>query len=92
MEWTNTLHDRAVILDADGGWAIGGEFHVWYSRGSGTLPYEITKSAVRGPVIAAGDNAGWVDQLREAITQVETYMGIVPVISESFEGKSAVSQ
>ncbi|WP_241259764.1 hypothetical protein [Rhodococcus sp. KRD197] len=77
MEWVNALNDRAVILDADGGWEAGGEFHVWYSRGGGTLPYEITRSAVRGPRIVAGDNAGWVEQLDEAIAQVEAYVGIV---------------
>ena len=35
---------------------------------------------------------GWVDQLREAIMQVETYIGIGPVVSETVESSSAVSQ
>lgn len=86
VEWINTLHDRAVILDADGGWAAGGEFHVWYSRGAGMIPCEITKSAVRGPIVVAGDNAGWEAQLEDAIAQVEAYVGIVSCAVDSLVG------
>lgn len=79
VEWINAVHDRAFILDADGGWHSGGRFHVWYSSGGGSLPREITKSVIHGPAIDAGDHVGWQDQLREAIEQVEAYAGMVAV-------------
>lgn len=79
VEWVNALHDCAVILAADGTWKTGGEFHVWYSAGGGSVPREITKSVISGPRVVAGENVEWCDQLAEAIAQVERYVGVASV-------------
>lgn len=76
IQWLHPVHDRAVILIADGGWRTGGDWHVWYSGGPGALPREITKWAVNGPRVVRGDNDGWHHQRNLAIVQVEEYLGM----------------
>lgn len=42
VQWIHPLHDKAIILASDGGWKVGGDWHVWFSHGARTLPIELT--------------------------------------------------
>ena len=73
-QWLNVTHNVAAILKSDGGWKVGGAFHLWVSTGIGTLPYEVP---LRNPImIAAGDNVGWSERKEEAIAAAEAVLGL----------------
>lgn len=74
VQWLNVTHDVAAVLKSDGGWKVGGEFHLWVSAGVGTLPYEVP---LRYPVqVTKGDPAGWQDRKKEAISAAEAVLGL----------------
>lgn len=73
-QWLNVTHDVAAFLKSDGGWKVGGTFHLWVSTGAGTLPYEVP---LRYPVrVEAGDPSGWQDRKKEAISAAEAILGL----------------
>lgn len=74
VQWLNVTHKAAAILKSDGGWKVGGTFHLWVSAGGGTLPYEIP---LRTPVrVDAGDPSGWTERREEAIAKAEEVLGL----------------
>lgn len=73
-QWLNVTHNVAAVLIADGGWKVGGKFHLWVSAGAGTLPYEVP---LRYPIrVEVGDPSGWMERQKEAISAAEAVLGL----------------
>ncbi|HEY3549207.1 MAG TPA: hypothetical protein VGK17_24285 [Propionicimonas sp.] len=74
IQWLNATHNRAAMVDSDGTWKTGGEFHLWVSAGAGTRPYEIPFRRRIG--ISAGDPSGWQERRDDAIAEAEAVLGL----------------
>lgn len=79
VQWFHPLHDKAILLVADGGWRHGATWHVWFSHGARTVPVDLTEHLweLDACQLQPGE-PDWAPRWVRARDIVENYFGLAP--------------
>lgn len=77
VQWVHSEKGVAVLMIADGGWRTGGTLHVWVALGDDHEPLELDLGAPDTLRITPGNFNGWMREMDDAATLVETELHIV---------------